>query len=80
MIVVLHGMPGEGGKKTLYDTGSHHFKDTLEVAVVFMPRLSLSDNFEQEAPAFKHEFLMFSYSHFDGTYHNYTIKDTPQYP
>lgn len=73
MIVVLNGMPGEGGKKLIYDTGSHHFKDTLVVAVVFMPSLSLSDNFEQEAPAFKHVFLMFSYSHFDGTYHNYTL-------
>ena len=80
MIVVLHGMPGEEGKKLLYDTGSHHFKGTLEVAVVFMPPFSFSDNFEQEAPAFKHVFLMFSYSHFDGTHHNYTIKDTLQYP
>ena len=75
MIVILNGMPGEEGKKTPYDTGSHHFKDTLVVPVVFMPRLSLSDNFEQEAPAFKHEFLMFSYSHFDGNYHNYTLTE-----
>lgn len=80
MIVILNGMPGDGGKKRVYDTGVDYFLEEVGVTVVFMPPFSFSENFEQEAPAFKHEFLMFSYSHFDGTYHNYTIKNTLQCP
>lgn len=75
MIVMLHGFPGDNGGIRPYDTMTTCFMYEIGVAVAYMPPFSFSENFEQEAPAFKHEFLMFSYSHFDGTYHNYTLTE-----
>ena len=80
MIVMLHGFPGDNGGLRPYDTRTTSFMYEIGIVVAHMPPFSLSDSFEQEAPAIQAEYLVFSWWHFDGTHHHYTLANNPQYP